>query len=175
MRDLSPLRDRASRIADRKFSRSPGRRQRILALVSGPGSAGAVRVRLRLLRGGARVTGNPVRDDHLRSGDFFDTAHTPEMTFRSTALRPAGAADAGWVLTGDLTIRRTTRPVDYEVEFLGTDPDGLPGEPRIGFSARAAISRRDFGITFGLAADGTKIVVGDTVDICLDVEAFLRA
>jgi len=120
-------------------------------------------------------TGNPMRDDHLRSAEFFDTAHTPEMTFRSTALRPPGAADAGWVLTGDLTIRRTTRPVDYEVEFLGTDPDGLQGEPRIGFSARAAISRRDFGITFGLAADGTKIVVGDRVDIYLDVEAFLRA
>jgi polyisoprenoid-binding protein YceI len=118
-------------------------------------------------------TGNPMRDDHLRSADFFDTAHTPQMTFRSTALRPAGTtADAGWVLTGDLTIRDVTRPVDLEVEFLGTDPDGLQGEPRIGFSARAAISRRDFGVTFGLAADGAKIFIGDKVDIVLDVQAF---
>jgi polyisoprenoid-binding protein YceI len=118
-------------------------------------------------------TGNPARDDHLRSPDFFDTGHTPQMTFRSTALRPAGAA-AGWVLTGDLTIRHTTRPVELQVEFLGVDPAGLQGETRIGFSARGTISRRDFGITFGLAADGSR-VIGDKVDISLDVEAILNA
>jgi polyisoprenoid-binding protein YceI len=55
-----------------------------------------------------------------------------------------------------------------------TARDGLQGEPRIGFSARTAISRRDFGITFGLAADGTKIVVADKVDIVLDIEAYLN-
>jgi polyisoprenoid-binding protein YceI len=120
-------------------------------------------------------TGNPMRDDHLRSPDFFDIGHTPQMTFTSTALRPAGAAEAGWVLTGDLTIRDVTRPVELEVDFLGTDPAGLQGETRIGFAARGTISRRDFGITFGLAADGTKIVVGDKVDITIDAEAFLAA
>ncbi len=117
-------------------------------------------------------TGNPMRDDHLRSADFFDIEHTPEMSFSSTALRPAGAAGAGWVLTGDLTIRRTTRPVELQLEFLGVDPAGLQGETRIGFAAHGAIRRRDFGITFGLAADGSR-VVGDKVDITLDVEAVL--
>jgi polyisoprenoid-binding protein YceI len=114
-------------------------------------------------------TGNDMRDNHLRSADFFDVERYPVMGFASRALRPA---DGCWVLSGDLTIRDVTRPVDLEVDFLGSDPDGLQGEPRIGFSARAAISRRDFGITFGLAADGTRIVVGDTVDITLDVQAF---
>ena len=114
-------------------------------------------------------TGNQMRDNHLRSADFFDAERYPQMTFASRALRPA---DGRWVLSGELTIRDVTRPVDLEVEFLGTDPDGLQGEPRIGFSARAAISRRDFGITFGLATDGTKIVVADKVDIVLDVEAY---
>jgi polyisoprenoid-binding protein YceI len=90
----------------------------------------------------------------------------------STALAPANGS---WRLGGDLTIRDVTRQVELEVEFLGIDPTGLQGETRIGFSARGAISRRDFGITFGLAADGTKIVVGDTVDITLDVQAFLGA
>jgi polyisoprenoid-binding protein YceI len=65
--------------------------------------------------------------------------------------------------------------VDLEVEFLGSDPTGLQGEPRIGFSAQATISRRDFGITFGLVADGTKIVIADKIDIALDIEAFLTA
>jgi polyisoprenoid-binding protein YceI len=117
-------------------------------------------------------TGNEMRDNHLRSADFFDVERYPVMSFASTALRPA---DGSWVLSGDLTIRDVTRPVELEAEFLGTDPTGLQGETRIGFSARGTISRRDFGITFGLAADGTKIIVGDKVDLTLDIEAFLGA
>jgi len=117
-------------------------------------------------------TGNDMRDNHLRSGDFFNVQDTPTMTFASTALRPDGNA---WVLTGGLTIRGVTRPVELQIEFLGIDPTGMQGETRIGFAGRGTISRRDFGITFGLAADGTKIVIGDKVDITLDVEAFLDA
>lgn len=116
-------------------------------------------------------TGNPMRDDHLRSADFFEAERYPQMKFASTALHPAGG---GWVLSGELTIRDVTRLVDLEAEFLGTDPDGLQGEPRIGFSARTTISRRDFGISFGLAADGTRIVVADKIDIALDIEAVLE-
>jgi polyisoprenoid-binding protein YceI len=116
-------------------------------------------------------TGNEMRDSHLRSADFFDTEHSPTMTFASTSLRPENGA---WVLTGDLTIKAVTRPAEFEVEFLGVDPTGLQGETRIGFSARGAIMRRDFGITFGLAAD-SKIVVGDKVDITLDIQAVLDA
>jgi polyisoprenoid-binding protein YceI len=118
------------------------------------------------------TTGNPMRDDHLRSADFFDAGRFPELTFASTAVRPA---QGRWVLSGDLTIRDVTRPAELEAEFLGTDPAGLQGETRIGFSARGTISRRDFGITFGLAADATKIVIGDKVEITLAVEAFLAA
>jgi polyisoprenoid-binding protein YceI len=115
-------------------------------------------------------TGNQMRDDHLRSADFFDAERYPQMRFASQALRPVAGY---WVLSGELTIRAATRPVDLEVEFLGSDPTGLQGEPRIGFSARATVSRRDFGITFGLVADGAKIVAGDKIDIVLDVQAFL--
>lgn len=117
-------------------------------------------------------TGNPMRDGHLRSADFFDAEWHPAMTFASGSVRPA---DDRWVLSGELTIRDVTRPVDLEVDFLGTDPTGMQGETRIGFAARTTISRRAFGITFGLAADGSKIIVGDGVDITLDVEAFLAA
>lgn len=117
-------------------------------------------------------TGNQMRDNHLRSADFFEAERYPVMSFASTGLRPA---DGSWLMSGELTIRDVNRPVDLEVEFLGTDPTGLQGEARIGFSARGTISRRDFGISFGLAADDTKIVVADKVDIVLDVEAFLGA
>ena len=117
-------------------------------------------------------TGNEMRDNHLRSADFFEAGRYPVMSFASTGLRPA---DGAWLMSGELTIRDVTRAVDLEVEFLGTDPTGLQGEARIGFSARGTVSRRDFGITFGLAADGTKIVVADKVTIVLDVQAFLDA
>jgi polyisoprenoid-binding protein YceI len=117
-------------------------------------------------------TGQPMRDDHLRSADFFDAERYPSMTFASKALRPGTGT---WVMSGELTIREVTRLVDLDVEFLGADPTGLQGEPRIGFSAQGVISRRDFGITFGLAADGTKIIVADKVSIALDVQAFLDA
>ena len=117
-------------------------------------------------------TGNEMRDNHLRSADFFEAERYPVISFASTGLRPA---DGSWLMSGELTIRDVTRPVDLEVEFLGTDPTGLQGEARIGFSARGTISRRDFGVTFGLAADGTKIVLADKVDIILDVQAFLDA
>src|SRR6266487_1140534 len=67
-------------------------------------------------------TGNDMRDNHLRSGDFFNVQDTPTMTFASTALRPDGNA---WVLTGGLTIRGVTRPVELQIEFLGIDPTGM--------------------------------------------------
>ncbi|MFB9687543.1 YceI family protein [Amycolatopsis plumensis] len=60
------------------------------------------------------------------------------------------------------------------LELLGIDPTGLEGETRIGFEGRATIKRSDFGLTFGLAVDGSKVVIGDKVDITLDVEAVLN-
>lgn len=117
-------------------------------------------------------TGAEMRDDHLRTVDFLDVERFPTMTFTSTRLR---RADGGWLLSGELTIRDVTRPLDLQVEFLGTDPAGLQGETRIGFSATGTIRRSDFGVTFGLPADGARIVVADKVDIVLDVEAFAAA
>lgn len=117
-------------------------------------------------------TGSEMRDGHLRSADFFDAESYPAMRFASMSLC---LVDGSWELSGELTIRDVTRPVDLEVEFLGADPTGMQGEPRIGFCARGVISRSDFGITFGLVADGTKIVVADKVAITLDIEAVLGA
>jgi polyisoprenoid-binding protein YceI len=74
------------------------------------------------------------------------------------------------VLDGELTIRDTTRTVRIDLDYLGYDPDGLQGEPRIGFEGRASINRSDYGVSFGLV-DGGKIVVADNVDIVLEVQA----
>jgi polyisoprenoid-binding protein YceI len=112
-------------------------------------------------------TANAMRDGHLRTADFFDVEQQPTMTFVSTGLREAGDA---WVLDGELTIRDTTRAVRIDLDYLGYDPDGLQGEPRIGFEGRTSINRSDYGVSFGLV-DGGKIVVADKVDIVLEIQA----
>ena len=114
-------------------------------------------------------TGNDMRDNHLRSSDFFDVEQHPDMTFASSGLREVHGS---WILDGELTIRGVGRSVEIELEFLGLDPTGMQGEPRIGFEGRTSINRSDFGVTFGLA-DGGKIVIGDRVEILLEIEATL--
>ncbi|WP_103352598.1 YceI family protein [Amycolatopsis sp. CA-128772] len=114
-------------------------------------------------------TGNEMRDNHLRTRDFFDVEQAPKLTFTSTGLRQDGSQ---WLLTGDLEIRDVTKGVEIELEFLGVDPTGVQGEPRVGFGGRTSIARSDFGIDFGLV-EGAKIVVGDKVEIELEIEAFL--
>lgn len=116
-------------------------------------------------------TGNEMRDNHLRSGDFFDVTQHPTMSFTSTGLAELAGS---WILEGKLTIHDTTRTVQIQLEFLGHDPTGMQGEPRIGFEGRASINRSDFGISFGLA-DAGKVVVGDRVDIFLEIQATLIA
>jgi polyisoprenoid-binding protein YceI len=117
-------------------------------------------------------TGVKMRDDHLRSADFFQVEHNPKMRFASTGLRQDGER---WVLSGDLTILETTLPVDIELELLGIDPTGVQGETRIGVEGRTTIKRSDFGLAFGLAVDGSKVIVGDKVEVTLDIEAVLDA
>lgn len=112
-------------------------------------------------------TGNGLRDNHLRTQDFFDVEADPTMTFTSTALRAAGDS---WHLEGELTLRGTTRTVQIELDYLGYDPSGLQGESRIGFEGRTSIRRSDYGVSFGLV-DGGKIVIADRVDILLEIEA----
>lgn len=115
-------------------------------------------------------TGTSMRDDDLRSENFFDADHHPELTFSGRAVD--GGDGSRFVVEGDLTIRGTTREVRLDAEFLGLDEAGLQGETRIGFAARTTINRSDFGVGERPAAK-SKIVVGDEVTIELDIEAYL--
>jgi polyisoprenoid-binding protein YceI len=92
------------------------------------------------------------------------------MTFASTGVREV---DGAWVLTGDLSIRDVTKAVEIELEFLGVDPTGLQGEQRVGFEGRTSITRSEYGVSFGVAAEGSKVIIGDRVDIHLEIEAAL--
>jgi polyisoprenoid-binding protein YceI len=87
-------------------------------------------------------TGNDDRDAHLRSGDFFDVEHYPTITFTSTAV--TALPDHTWQVTGDLTVRDTTRPVTLQVDFDGADISPL-GDERVGFSAATRSTGRTSG------------------------------
>ncbi len=116
-------------------------------------------------------TGVPQRDDDLRSSSFLDVEQHPDVTFESSAVEEG--ADGLLTIVGDLTVRGVTREVRLDAEFLGLDETGLQGEQRIGFAARTTFRRSDFGVGEG-AVEGSKLVVGDTVTIELDVEAALE-
>ncbi|MGH3730014.1 MAG: YceI family protein, partial [Micromonosporaceae bacterium] len=95
-------------------------------------------------------TRNEQRDGHLRSGEILDVDRFPVMTFRATGARQEGS---DYILHGELTIKDVTRPAVLAVEFLGVGTDPWGGT-RAGFSARTAISRREFGIDFNIPFDG---------------------
>ncbi len=113
-------------------------------------------------------TGVPERDAHLRSLDFLETARHPLITFRSTMVEPVSARQM--TVSGDLTIRGVTREVRLDVEYGGRMRDPF-GRERVGFSARTAISRKAFGISFDEVLAGGGFVVGDKLEILIEVEA----
>jgi polyisoprenoid-binding protein YceI len=113
-------------------------------------------------------TKEPPRDEHLRSADFFDAANHPNITFESTGAQKVGSQH--YKVTGNLTIRGVSKPVTLDTEYFGRQKDPWGGE-RAGFSAKTSIDRKDFGLVFNIALDGGGFVVGDKVDITLDVQA----
>jgi len=112
-------------------------------------------------------TNNPARDNDLRSENFLDVEHYPQITFKSSRVESAGTDR--YNLTGDLTIRGNTRPVTLVVTRYGefNDP-GMMGH-RIAYSAESAINRKDFGLSFNMVLDG-KMVVSEEVKIMIEGE-----
>lgn len=112
-------------------------------------------------------TGNEQRDGHLKSADFFDAAGHPELTFKSTALKQVSGSD--YELTGDLTIRGTTKPVTLKAEFGGIQND-FYGNTVAGFELTGKINRQDFGLTWSAVTEAGGVVVSDDVKLAVNVE-----
>ncbi|VXC19991.1 YceI family protein [Aeromicrobium sp. 9AM] len=117
-------------------------------------------------------TGTADRDAHLRSADFFEVDSYPSMTFKSTSIKQE--SDDEFVLTGDLTIKGVTKPVELEVEFLGEGSDPWGGT-RVGIEAKGEISRKEFGIDFNIPVQGDKVMIGDKIKLNIVAEAVLQA
>jgi polyisoprenoid-binding protein YceI len=113
-------------------------------------------------------TGNPDRDGHLRSPDFFDADTYPTISFRSTKIE-AGTAGT-WAVTGDLTVRDVTRPITLQVDFDGANASPI-GDERVAFSAAAEVDREDWGLTWNVTLETGGMLVGKKVRIELNVQA----
>jgi polyisoprenoid-binding protein YceI len=117
-------------------------------------------------------TGDPQRDGHLKSADFFDAEKFPAMNFKSTKVVKKG--DAEYAVTGDLTIHGVTKPVTFAVEGPSAPGKDPWGNTRIGLSATTKINRKDFGLGWNAALETGGFLVGEDVYLTLDVQ-FIKA
>jgi polyisoprenoid-binding protein YceI len=112
------------------------------------------------------------RDEHLKSPDFFESERYPHMVFQSKRIEAAG--QGAYKVTGDLTIKDVTREVTLDVEASGGGKDPW-GNARLGFSARGSINRLDWGLKWNQALEAGGVLVGEKVDITLEIEAVQKA
>jgi len=120
---------------------------------------------------GSVDTANKERDRHIRAADFFDVEKFPTATFTSTGLRDGGDK---YELDGEFSLHGVTKPITLTLEFLGVSPGMSKGQVA-GFEAKVALSRKDFGVLTDTPIIGGSAVLGDTVDITIDVEGLKTA
>jgi polyisoprenoid-binding protein YceI len=113
-------------------------------------------------------TDHSERDDHLRSPDFFDAERYPEMVFESTDIELSG--DGVLVVVGVLRIKHAARPIQLIGRYRGREV-GPGGRERILFSLRGSLNRQDYGLTWNQWLESGGLIVGNTVDLVLDVVA----
>ncbi len=108
------------------------------------------------------------RDGHLKGPDFFDAGKFPTATFKSTKVEKAGSGKLK--VTGDLTLRGVTKKVTLEVTGPSAEAKSPWGQTVVAASATGKINRKDFGMSWNKALDGGGLLVGETVDLAIDVE-----
>jgi polyisoprenoid-binding protein YceI len=116
-------------------------------------------------------TRTPDRDNHLRSPDFFDVTNHPAMKFRSTKIVPSGG---DWRVTGDLTIRGVTKPIELTAEFLGVAVDPW-GNDKAVFSARGELTRDDWGLNWNVPLETGGVLVSRKVQIEIEAQLIHRS
>ena len=113
------------------------------------------------------TTFNEMRDEHLRTNDFFNAEQWPHITFESTRIEPV--SDDRFKIHGDLTIRDVTKPVVLDTEFEGLMEKDAFGNRRAAFTATTEINRKEFGVNWEGVIESGGVVVGDKVKITLHI------
>jgi polyisoprenoid-binding protein YceI len=117
-------------------------------------------------------TGDDQRDAHLKSADFFDAEKFPTLTFKSTNIDSTGGPD--YAVTGEITLHGVTKTITLAVEDVSEPSKDPWGNQRIGLSASTKINRKDFGLTWNAALETGGVLVGEDVNISLDIQ-FIKA
>lgn len=112
-------------------------------------------------------TSDTKRDDHLRGEDFFDAKKFPKLTFKSTKVEKSGEK---LLVTGNLTIKNTTKPVVLTVEAVTPEVKDAFGGIRKGATATTKINRKDFGLTWNKALEAGGVAVGEDIAIQIELE-----
>ena len=113
-------------------------------------------------------TANPDRDAHLRSNDFLDLEHYPQITFTSTAV--AQVEPDTYRVTGGLAIKGVTRPVTFDLVYAGSAVDPY-GNQRVGFEGTTTINRKDWGVNWNAALEAGGVLVSEKVTLEFDISA----
>lgn len=114
-------------------------------------------------------TGDPARDDHLRSPDFFDVERWPTMALTGRVTGPGPEPDT-LLVDAELTIRGITRAVPFTVRQLRVSQEG-GGSPVLSATALATVNRKDFGLQWTPTLETGGVVVADRVELVLDLRA----
>jgi polyisoprenoid-binding protein YceI len=118
------------------------------------------------------TTGQNQRDEHLRNNDFFDAPTYPTITFASTKVEKV--SDDTYRITGDLTIKDVTKPVEIDFEFTGSEKDPF-GNTRVGFEGKTVINRKDWGVNWNAALESGGVLVSEKITLEFDVSAIKNA
>ena len=117
-------------------------------------------------------TRNEQRDGHLKSNDFLAMDEHPEITFVSTSVATGGEGDVD--ITGDLTIKGTTKSVTVPFEFDGVATDPF-GNQRAGFEGKTVINRTDYGVNFNAALETGGVLVSEKITLEFEISAIKNA
>lgn len=117
-------------------------------------------------------TKNEQRDTHLKSDDFFNADPFPKLTFKSTSIEKT--CDDEYKLTGDLTVRDITKPINLKVEYNGSTKDPW-GFERMGFEVSGKINRKEYGLKWSAVTEAGGLVVADDVKLAMNVEMVKQA
>ena len=113
-------------------------------------------------------TGDPKRDEHLRSADFFEAETYPTLTFKSTGVRNVNGRR--FTLVGDLTMHGVTKEVELAAEYLGEGTDPWGGT-RVAFEAVTTVNRKEFGLNWNAVLEAGGLLVSEEVEIQLEIQA----
>jgi len=113
-------------------------------------------------------TGEPNRDNHLRSAEFFEVDKYPELKFQSTSIKAVGKDT--YDVKGNLTMRGVTKPVTVRVDYLGAAKDPM-GNERAGFEVTTKLNRKDYGIVWNKSLDAGGYLLDDVVQVMIEIQA----